>query len=155
MNEQAAREIGVALRHLLQAGRAMQAGVARRLGMRLTDVQAVDHVVSSGAPMGTVELGRRLGIRSASATVLVDRLVAAGHLTREPDPADRRRVTLAATEHARTEVRAALAPVLDDVDALVGRLDDQQAATVLAFLVDVATVMREYAATAEASRREL
>jgi DNA-binding MarR family transcriptional regulator len=137
--------IGLALRRMLQAGREMQSAVARRMGVRLTDVQAVDHVVSADEPLGPVELGARLGIRSASATVLVDRLVAAGHLRRSPDPADRRRVVLHATDHARVEVHAALAPLLTEVDAIVSRLTPTEATTVHTFLDAVTTAMHAYA----------
>ncbi|WP_020500240.1 MarR family winged helix-turn-helix transcriptional regulator [Sciscionella marina] len=146
MDDQTGRAIGLELRRVLQTGREMQATLARGLGLRVTDVQAVDHVASSEEPMGTVELGDRLGIRSASAAVLVDRLVAAGHLVREPDPADRRRVTLTPTAHGRTEVRAQLAPMLDALTGVIGRLDESQAETVLWFLRQAAAVMHTYGA---------
>jgi DNA-binding MarR family transcriptional regulator len=105
----------------------------------------MDHVVLADHSLGTVELGNRLGIRSASAAVLVDRMVTAGHLTRAPDPADGRRVVLAATDHARQEVRDALAPMIEQVEAITNRLTDAEAATVLAFLTDVTAAMRAYA----------
>ncbi|GAB3892133.1 hypothetical protein GCM10029964_066440 [Kibdelosporangium lantanae] len=130
---------------MLQAGREMQAALARRVGVRVTDVQAVDHVVLADRPLGTVELGNRLGIRSASAAVLVDRLVTAGHLTRAPDPDDGRRVVLSATDHARQEVRDALAPLIEQVDVITNRLTEAEAATVMAFLTDVTAAMRSYA----------
>lgn len=145
-DERTAGEIGLALRRVLQVGREMQTALAHRLGVRLTDVQAVDHVVSADHPVGTVELANRLGIRSASAAVLVDRLVTAGHLTRSAHPSDRRRVTLEATDEARQRVREALTPLLKDIAAITADLDDDQAATILEFLADVTTVMRAYAA---------
>lgn len=138
---------------MLQAGREMQAAMARRLGLRITDVQAVDHVVSAEAPLGTVELGHRLGVRSASATVLVDRLVGAGHITRSVDPHDRRRVVLTATDHAREEVLQALAPLLEEVGAIADRFDDGQIATILEFITDVTAAMRAYAAPEETRSR--
>ncbi len=147
MSSETSREISLALRRMLQAGREMQSAMAQRLGVRLTDVQAVDHVVSAAEPIGTVELGQRLGIRSASATVLVDRLVAAGHLTRERDTRDGRRVVLDTTDHARHEIRKALAPLLADVDTITVSLTDDQAATVLAFLTAVTAAMHGYADT--------
>lgn len=140
-----ARQIGLALRRMLQAGREMQAAMAHRIGVRVIDVQAVDHVVSADEPLGPVELGERLGIRSASATALVDRLVHAGHLTREPDGHDRRRVALHATDHARAEVRQVLAPLLGQVAEITDRLSPEQTDTVLAFLRDVSAAMRDYA----------
>ncbi|QUQ65581.1 MarR family winged helix-turn-helix transcriptional regulator [Kutzneria sp. CA-103260] len=148
----AGREINLALRRILQAGREMQAALARRLGVRVTDVQAVDHVVSSADPLGPVELGTRLGIRSASATVLVDRLVAAGHLTRTPDPRDGRRIALQATDHARKEVRAALTPLVDRVEEIAGQLDDDQVRTVLGFLDSVIEAMHDYAVDERSER---
>ncbi len=131
---------------MLQTGREMQATLARGLGLRVTDVQALDYVASIEEPIGTVELGDRLGIRSASAAVLVDRLVAAGHLVREPDPADRRRVTLTPTTDGRTEVRALLAPMLDALTEVISRLEESEAETVLRFLQQAAAVMHAYAA---------
>jgi DNA-binding MarR family transcriptional regulator len=60
-------------------------------------------------------------MRSASATVLVNRLESAGDVSRYPDPADGRRIVPRLTDSARTEfavengaakiVRAALVPL--------------------------------------------
>ena len=68
---------------------------ARRLGSELnvnaTDYRAMEHLLRAG-PLAPGELARRLGITSAAVTTSVDRLVSRGHVTREPDPADRRRI---------------------------------------------------------------
>jgi DNA-binding MarR family transcriptional regulator len=150
-DRRASREINLAVRRVLQAGREMQGALARRLGIRVTDVQAVDHVVSSADPLGPVELGNRLGMRSASATALVDRMVAAGHLERALDPQDKRRIALRATDHARDEVRQALAPLVDRVTEIAGRLDDDQVRTVLGFLNEVTDAMQDYAASSRSA----
>jgi len=141
-----ARDISRSLRDLLQAGRGVQTTLARRLGVGVTDVQAVSHLVESPEPLGTVELGNRLGIRSASATVLVDRLEAAGHLSRTAHPDDRRRVVLRPTDTARAEVREALAPLLASLGGIVADLDDEQAAVVLGFLRDATRAIGEFTA---------
>ncbi|SFP21122.1 MarR family winged helix-turn-helix transcriptional regulator [Amycolatopsis rubida] len=143
-DKQAAREVSLAVRRLLQAGRGMQAVLARKLSLRVTDVQALDHVVSSPEPIGPGELGHRLGITSASATVLADRLAAAGHLARRADPADRRRVHLEATDHAREDIRAALGPLLAEMEAITDRLKPEHVPVVLSFLDEVAAAMRAY-----------
>ncbi len=62
----------------------MQMAMARHLRLNETDLVAMDELVTSVAPIGPVELGHWLGFRSASATVMVDRLEAAGHLRRGP-----------------------------------------------------------------------
>ena len=115
--------LGTALRVLLRAGREMHTAMAHHLGLGETDLAAMDQLVSSTTPLGPVELGYRLGIRSASSTVLVDRLEAAGHLRREPHPSDRRRVVLRASESARAEVRATLTPLLVAISDITARLD--------------------------------
>lgn len=139
------REINEAVRQLLQAGRGMQATLGRRLGVRVTDVQAMDHVAAAAEPMGPVELGHRLGIRSASATALVNRLVAAGHLRRTVNPEDGRRVVVESTTEGRVEVRGQLAPMLDDLTRIGDDLDEAQAAIVLAYLRQATDAIHRYA----------
>jgi DNA-binding MarR family transcriptional regulator len=132
---------------VIRASGDTRAALARRLGIGPTDAAAIDHLVSSPEPLGPVELGNRLGIRSASATTLVDRLVQAGHVERTPHPGDRRRIALQVTDRAFTEVLAALDPMLTGIERAVGRLTPEQAAATTAFLREVAGVMREYART--------
>ncbi|SCE74653.1 MarR family winged helix-turn-helix transcriptional regulator [Micromonospora mirobrigensis] len=141
-------EAARALREVLRAAGDTRGALARRLGIGATDAAAIDHLISSPVPLGPVELGNRLGIRSASATTLVDRLVQAGHVERRPHPSDRRRLSLQATGHAYDEVLAALRPMLTGVEAAVARLTPEQAAATTRFLLEVAEVMREYVATA-------
>lgn len=141
-------EASRALRDMLRLAGDTRAALARRLGLNATDATAIDHLVSSPEPLGPVELGNRLGIRSASATTLVDRLVQAGHVARTPHPHDRRRLSLQVTESAVGEVLEALRPMLVGVDRAVARLTPEQAEATTAFLREVGEVMREYVATA-------
>ena len=141
-------ETARALRDALRIAGDTRAALARRLGLDATDAAAIDHLVSSPEPLGPVELGNRLGIRSASATTLVDRLVQAGHVARTPHPHDRRRLSLQVTESAVGEVLEALRPMLVGVDRAVARLTPEQAEAATAFLREVTEVMREYVATA-------
>jgi DNA-binding MarR family transcriptional regulator len=72
-------------------------GLARRLGLGVTDVIAWRGAAGAG------RVGDRLGMRSAWATALVDRLEAAGHVQRQPHPSDRRRL-LADHEEAAADL---------------------------------------------------
>ncbi|MEU4526418.1 MarR family winged helix-turn-helix transcriptional regulator [Amycolatopsis sp. NPDC024027] len=140
-----ALRVNLALRELLALAHDVQIALARRLGLGATDVQALQHL-AVGTPMGTVDLAHALKIRSASATVLVDRLEAAGHVRRDPHPRDGRRVTLVVSEAARTEVRAALAPLVDAITRLTDGLAPGQAEVVARFLGDTTEILRAYAA---------
>ncbi len=135
-----------ALRALMWSVHDAEAALARRMGVGITDVQALQ--VLTGRATGTVELGESLGIRSASATALADRLQAAGHLRRAPHPTDGRRVVLQLTEPARVEVLAALRPLLDAVDAVVADLDETERAVVHRFLRRATAAVTEFAAGA-------
>ncbi len=139
-------QLAHAVRMLLHAGREMHASMSRRLGMGDTDLNAMDELVRSAAPMGPVELGNRLGIRSASATVLVTRLQEAGHLERRPHELDRRRITLHATESAKAEVGRTLRPLIAAIDAATAKLTPDEARVVLGYLTDVTAALRDFAA---------
>jgi DNA-binding MarR family transcriptional regulator len=140
-----ALRVNLALRDLLALAHDVQLALARRLGLGATDVQALQHL-ATGVPMGTVDLAHALKIRSASATVLVDRLEAAGHVRRDRHPSDGRRITLVVAEAARAEVRAALAPLVDAVTRLTAELAPGEAEVVAKFLGDTTEVLRAYAA---------
>lgn len=137
-------ELSSALRALLLAGRDMHASMADRLGLGGTDLAALDELARSSTPLGPVELGQRLGIRSASATVLVDRLQAAGHLERHPHPVDRRRVSLQPTASALHEVRTALTPIIQAIGGLTNALSADESELIRRFLQDVTTAIQRY-----------
>src|SRR4028119_1489435 len=84
----------VAFREVLTLTSLARAVLARRLGLSVHDVEAMEQVMVSGEPLGPVELSRRLGVTSAAATQSVHRLQAAGHVVRAPHPADGRRQVL-------------------------------------------------------------
>ena len=134
-----------ALRMVQQATVEANQELARRLGIGITDIAALEHLSSAEQPLGPVELGHRLGIRSASATALVDRLEQSGHVRREPRPDDRRRVALVPSEHSALQVLSALAPLLADIDAAAARLTEAEALAVTRFLTEAAAAMRRYA----------
>ena len=71
------------------------------LAMHDADRQAVDDGytmarAAAGEPVTASDLGAHLHLTRASATALVDRLAAAGHVRRHRDEGDRRRVLDAA-----------------------------------------------------------
>ncbi len=138
------REVGLALRTLLRAGRELTATLARRLDLGVTDVQAMDHLVSAEGTPGPAQLAHVLGIRSASATVLVDRLESAGHLRRARSSVDRRRVTLEVTESAQHEVRAAMMPLLARLAEITSALDADEAEVVRRFLHDATACIQDF-----------
>lgn len=138
-------DLSRALRAVQQAGAEANVEVARRLGIGLTDLHAMNHIFSGAVPIGPVELGQRLGIRSASATALVDRLERSGHVRRQADQDDRRRVALVPSEQSAARTMAAMAPMLAGIEAAAARLTDAERSAVTGFLTEAAEAMRAYA----------
>jgi DNA-binding MarR family transcriptional regulator len=83
-------------------------------------------IVNRGGTAG--RLVRELGVSKQAASQLIDTLVLRGYLQREPDPEDRRRVTIVVTERGR----AAAAAVLSGVEAVDAELAERIAPVQLA-----------------------
>lgn len=117
--------------------------------VRPNDFRALLHVMvaeTAGAPVNPGELRQRMGLSGAAITYLVDRMMASGHITREPDPADRRKVVLRYSDSGLETARAFFAPLGSlSHDAMADLPDtDLHAATrVFAALIEA---MRQYQA---------
>lgn len=151
--EEQAREVSLAVRELLQSARQMQSAAARQLGVNVTDVQAMDLITSGGGKLSPRELATRLGIRTSSASALIDRLESAGHLQRttaddRPQPRSTR-TRLVATPHARQEVREVLHDINTGFADLAASLSDDEAMIVLDFLRRGRQILQDYADGAE------
>lgn len=84
---------------------------------------------SAGTPLTSGELSRRMGVSGAAVTYLVERMIASGHIRRESDPADRRKVILRYDDHGMTVARAFFTPLGEHTnDALAGLPDADLAA---------------------------
>jgi len=142
-DEAAGGEPSLDLRPVMRAAHAANQAMARRLGLGLTDVQALDQLLAT--PMGPGELGARLGLQPASATALVDRLEAAGHVERRRHPDDRRRQVVVPTEHATREAFAALRPLLTEMGAAAEDLSPAERRAAARWLERVRHALLAYA----------
>ena len=135
----------VALRDLATAGSEATTALARRMTMHPTDLAAMSHIASAAAEIGPGELSSRLGITPAATTDLIDRLEAAGHLLRERNPADRRRLRLVPTESARAAVRGQLADLLERLDAVSEGFSSDERGAIRRYLEAAAAAYRDFA----------
>ena len=130
----------LSLRTFLTAHDDMQRRQARTMGINATDMQAL-RLLDLHGPLGPTELGRRLGLRSASVTVLLDRLEASGYVERERDDRDRRRVTVRALPDALELLFETWAPVVRALDDVGHGLTPSQQKAVCAYLDELAAVL--------------
>ena len=138
------QDVSAALREVMIAYEHSNAALAGRLGLGPSDFAALNHLLTRG-PIGPAALGTLLGMRSASATALVDRLEDRGHVRRTRHATDRRRVVVEPTGQAVDEVLAALRPLIDRLDAAAADLAPAAASAVVDYLRRVAGVLRDHA----------
>ena len=111
-----------ALRRVITLNHEIGHELRRIMGLKETDFSAMALLMRR--PMGPTELARALHITTASATAMVDRLVRAGHVVREPHPEDRRRMTVRAVERSTAEVAVEVAPMVAMVEEELAALDE-------------------------------
>jgi len=138
-------ELTWAIRELQNASQEASRALASSLGLRVTDITALQHLAVADLPIGPVQLGQLLGITSASATALVDRLERAGHLQRAPHPRDGRRLTLILSPNTAEQIFRALVPLTRAIDRAANRLSPIEARATRRFLSDTSEALRSYA----------
>jgi DNA-binding MarR family transcriptional regulator len=114
--------------------------------VRPTDFRALLHVMVAetvGRPITSGELRRQMGLSGAAITYLVDRMMASGHITRQSDPADRRKVILRYSESGLDTARAFFAPLGLHAHTAMADLPD----------ADLSAAHRVFTALIEAMRR--
>ena len=134
------------LRRLQTAMSDAEAALARRMGLGPSDLAAMTHLASARQPVGPGWLSARLGLTPAAATELVDRLQRVGHVSRERDHNDRRRVNLIPTASSLSQVHGQLRPLLDAIDAVAGEFGADERAVIRRFLAEVISIYDEFAA---------
>jgi DNA-binding MarR family transcriptional regulator len=95
------------------------------------DFRALVHVMvadNAGTPLTAGELRSRMGLSGAAITYLVERMIASGHLRRESDPADRRKVILRYAQRGIEVGRAFFTPLADHTHRALADLPDDDLA---------------------------
>jgi DNA-binding MarR family transcriptional regulator len=117
--------------------------IADRLGLGTADWKCLDVLLKSG-PVSAGQLAELTGLSTGAITGIVDRLEHAGHVRRERDPADRRRVIIQPVpqpELARevTRIFESLGQAMSWVSE---RYSDEQLAVIAGFLQSTIATLR-------------
>jgi DNA-binding MarR family transcriptional regulator len=107
--------------------------VADRLGLNPTDLRCLELVIAEpGITAG--RLADQAALTTGAVTGVLDRLERAGFVRREPDPADRRSVTISPVEARASELRDALEPLARAIASALDNASPRERAAVLGFL---------------------
>ncbi|MER7132504.1 MarR family winged helix-turn-helix transcriptional regulator [Streptosporangium saharense] len=121
----------------IQAGQAavdaFDEAVALCLGVNRTDLRCLEILAREGSVTPSV-LGAGLGLTTGSVTAMLDRLERVGHLTRSPDPGDRRKVVVRATPEVLARVAELYGPIVERGGRMVAGYSDEEVRVVLGFL---------------------
>ncbi len=120
-----------------EAGRALARLSADYMRLNETDMRAIRMIMAAqqrGDVVTPKDIARAVDISSASTTKLVDRLIAAGHLTRSPHPSDRRTVCIEVTESTRRTASNTIGRQHARRFAVAAALEPEERATVIKFL---------------------
>lgn len=93
-----------------------------------SDFHALLHIMVSetaGAPLTLAQLRQRMDMSPAAITYLVDRMIDAGHIRREPDPEDRRKWLLRYEESGMTMAHDFFRPLGAHLSGAVADLSDK------------------------------
>jgi DNA-binding MarR family transcriptional regulator len=142
---------------------------ARQHDVSGNDFHALLHVMvaeTAGAPLTMAQLRQRMDVSPAAITYLVDRMIDAGHIRRESDPADRRKALLryeaSGMELAHgfftplgVHLRAALAELPDEDLAAAHRVFSAMIAAMSVFEDNLVTQQKAASAARDTAARDL
>lgn len=120
------------IRSLNAASDAVGQRFAAQHAVTANDFRALLHVMvgeSAGHPLTAGELRQRMGVSAAAITYLVERMVDSGHLQREVDPDDRRRVKLRMSEAGIDVARGFFTPLAEHARHSMAELTDDDLRT--------------------------
>lgn len=129
-----------ALRTLTRLSEQVAPAVARRAQLTHNELRALEHLMDQS--MGPGDLGRLLGVSSAAASGIIDRLEARGHAQRTSHASDGRRTSVTISPSGRTEVIGFLMPMFRELAAVDAELSDSDRVAVDRFLEGAIRALR-------------
>jgi MarR family transcriptional regulator, organic hydroperoxide resistance regulator len=118
-----------------------------RMGLHATDAAALVEILEAqdrGEPLTQSGLSHRVGLTGGATSSLLNRLEEAGHVRRARDSADRRVVTLHATDGVDARVDDYFDPLTGRVDAMMGGYSPETLAEIERFLTEYLAILTDH-----------
>ena len=116
--------------------------VAERLGLTATEFKSLRLLEQLG-PLSLSELAQETGLQLGTMSGLVDKLVSNGLITRARDPADKRKIVLAASPEAAARATAFYRDQGSSMATLLARYSSREFQAVIMFLGDASEVLAQ------------
>jgi DNA-binding MarR family transcriptional regulator len=131
------------LREFLKVSEDFERRLARELQVNATDLAAMEHLIQSG-PLSPSEIAARLGVTTAAATTIVDRLARVGHVTRRSNEQDRRGVVVVPETESVRRALGVILPMVQAVDGALDEFDEPEQQAIAAYLHRVLEIYRAH-----------
>jgi DNA-binding MarR family transcriptional regulator len=143
METRRVQDATVLLREIRELSSAFEGHLGTQLTVNPTDLTAMEHLIQDG-PLTPTELARRLNVSTAAATTVIDRLTAVGHVSRIPNPADRRGVLVVPAPASVARAMDALMPMIMDIDGVLKNFSATEQAIITDYLERVVAAYRAH-----------
>jgi DNA-binding MarR family transcriptional regulator len=140
------RQVAASLRALSTQVDRLDQAAADRYGLNRTDMRALD-IVGQAGPLAPTALARLLGFTTGGVTSVLDRLERAGYIRRQPDPTDRRRQLVHATEATAARDQEVFGDLIHRTSNLLTTYTDDQLQVIHDFLDRTRQLTADYADT--------
>ncbi|MGW2483432.1 MarR family winged helix-turn-helix transcriptional regulator [Streptomyces sp. NPDC001571] len=117
------------------------------LGLHSTDATAVLEIAAAeerGTPLSPARLSERISLSTGATTALLNRLEAAGHITRAREHSDRRVVTLRSGGHIQERADEFFGPLAHRMDTAMSHYPPRLLEQFEAFLADLNGTMETH-----------
>ncbi|WNI20458.1 MarR family transcriptional regulator [Streptomyces sp. ITFR-16] len=114
------------------------------LGLHSTDAAAVLEIAAAeerGAPLSPARLSERVSLSTGATTALLNRLEAAGHITRTREHSDRRVITLRSGGHIQERADEFFGPLAVRLDAAMSHYPPQLLEQIESFMTHLNSTM--------------
>ncbi|WP_329611806.1 MarR family winged helix-turn-helix transcriptional regulator [Kitasatospora herbaricolor] len=119
------------------------------LGLHSTDATAVLEIAAAeerGSPLSPARLSERIALSTGATTALLNRLEAAGHITRSREHPDRRIVTLRSGAHIQERADEFFGPLAHRLDAAMAGYPPELLQRFEAFVADLNVTLESHLA---------
>lgn len=124
--------------------------MADKIGINPTDLETLDLLTMHG-PVTAGRLAELTGLTTGAITGIVDRLERAGHVRRETDPRDRRRVIVhLRPEQGLAEIAPLYVPLAAAMAEVISEFSDEELATLVRFLTKATAISTAFIANLRA-----
>ncbi|MFI9123382.1 MarR family transcriptional regulator [Streptomyces bikiniensis] len=122
-----------------------QQEVAQALGVNVTDLTCLGHVLGAGEePLSAGDLAERANLTTGAVTGVLNRLEKAGYAHRIPDPGDRRRVRVVADPDAAARLVELYGPFYARLEQVFARYTPEETAVIADWFAHAAEAARAH-----------